>query len=832
MAWTIAWAVVPAAVVSCSTEENNIASRQGYIDVRVSIAPQFNLPDGSTLTPEAELIPHPDSLTLTLSNESASYTWTSVQDFRDRAQSFMAGAYTIKVSGSKNGGPRFDGIAKLDLQPNERTSVYITATPSAALLHSTYADNSSRYDLDSITVFDTMQGYIGVSTGDTLLYISPGNVTTYAHVRDLGTNTSVMLATPGRAGLSNGQVVSMSLSLSDDEITAAIDGTEVGTVNIADGLPANAPVVTPSGFTPGTPISIIEGQTFDKPVTMTVTSPACPLKHVNIVTEGPIIEQFELEANTIDLINPTPDDLKHLEESGIHFEISADRHTAVVDYTEGIEGLASQVTTKSRMSILAQDEAGACNSPIELIVQTHVMDLTLAGQGTATVGVDQATLKIHAASDVIDKDKFALYTTDKDGEYTIALPIVEASHDGNANVTLLFEVPSGLDDTPVQVHYMGLPRLATVIKRVNPRFTIKADPFATSAILRVSDIDPNLSRPDSVAAQIVRYADVSVDGHAASVWSRYPSQGILTITGLTPGTHYNIVLTLAGSAPAASTMTITETAEDVPMGDFGDWETDIKYEDLPCGGKFSATSAPVVNRQNFTDVATNWPKEFWASMNAKTFNRKSANHNTWYMQPSAMLDNIADGSYIKTISISSTGYDHNGADIPDYIQQEGQRLPYSANVPEVKGRAAGRLWLGSYDFNPATGNEKINQGVPFTCRPSALNGYFKYLPDITDGDDYGYVHVELVNIANGKETIIATGTLNFRTQPDYSAFRCPIEYTVYDLKPTHLRMMFVSSHYADCDNTANDRRVPVTPDLPNARMRGSTLWVSQLTFTY
>ena len=202
------------------------------------------------------------------------------------------------------------------------------------------------------------------------------------------------------------------------------------------------------------------------------------------------------------------------------------------------------------------------------------------------------------------------------------------------------------------------------------------------------------------------------------------------------------------------------------------------------------------------------------------------------MQPSGLLDNLREGTYTKTIAISSTGYDLNGGAIPDYIQQEGQRLPYSANVPAVRNRAAGRLWLGSYEFNPADGSEKINQGVSFSCRPSALNGYFRYLPDLTDGSDYGYVQIQLVNISNGKETLIATGRLNFRTQPDYAAFRCPIEYIVYDLKPTHLRIMFVSSHYADCDNTANDRLVPVTADMPNARMRGSTLWVSQLTFSY
>ena len=825
-------AAVPVSVVSCSTEENNVATRQGYIDVRVSMQPEFRMPDGTMLTPDAGLIPNPDSLALTLSNESASHTWPTVKAFRDDAQSFMAGAYTMKVAGGMPDGPRFEGVSDLELQAAGHTSVDITATPSVAMLHSIYTDNSTRYTLDSIMVFVPLQGFVTVASSDSLLYVSPGAITTYAHISDKGADKSVMIAMPGQAALNSAQVARMGLTLTDDDITAAIDGTDAGTVNLAGGLPDNSPVIIPSGFTPGTPISIIEGLTLSEPVTMTVSSPASPLRHVNLVVEGPILEQLNLETNSIDLINLSPEDAKFLEDSGIRFEVAKDRRSAKVDYTEALEDMASFVTTVSHFSIMAEDEAGTCNNPVELVVRTRVMSLTLTGQGTATVGVNRAMLSILAGSDVVEENDFSVYTKDSDGTYTVALPIASKSHDSGATINLWFNVPAGVRDIPVQVRYLGQPRLETVIKRVNPIFSLNADPFATTAVLSVGDIDSSLPQPDSVAAQIVRYASVTVDGRAASIWTRDPSHGVLIITGLTPGSRYKVALTLAGNTPAATAALTTEKAESVPMGDFSDWERSIKYENLPCGGKFSASSAPVVNRQNFVNVDVNWPKHKWASMNAKTFNRKAANHNTWYMQPSAILENISEDTYTKAIAISSTGYDANGKDIPDYIQEEGQRLPYSANVPEVKGRAAGRLWLGSYDFNPADGSEKINEGVPFACRPSALNGYFKYLPDLIDGSDYGYVRIELVNITDGKETKIATGMLNFRTQPDYAAFRCPINYLVYDLKPTHLRMMFVSSHHADCGDTANDRLVPVTPDLPNARMRGSTLWVSQLTFSY
>ena len=130
-----------------------MATRQGYIDVRVSMQPEFRMPDGTMLTPDAGLIPNPDSLALTLSNESASHTWPTVKAFRDDAQSFMAGAYTMKVAGGMPDGPRFEGVSDLELQAAGHTSVDITATPSVAMLMKfTRRESSSQETPFSVTI--------------------------------------------------------------------------------------------------------------------------------------------------------------------------------------------------------------------------------------------------------------------------------------------------------------------------------------------------------------------------------------------------------------------------------------------------------------------------------------------------------------------------------------------------------------------------------------------------------------------------------------------------------------------------------------------------------
>lgn len=824
---------VAANLVSCSTDEQNMNTRQGYIDLTVSLDARFRLPDGQTYTPPENSVPVADSMSVTLeSADGRSHTWPTVRAFRADAESYMEGAYTITLSGEKQGGPRMTGSADLQIVAGEHTRVSITATPDVALLRTRRSDGSDRFTLDYLTVHAPLQGYVDITAPDTALYMNYGTLMTYAHIHDNSDRRAVLTALPVNVTLERATVSDMSVQLRNDAVSILVNDRTEGNVSLADGLPAESPVATPSGFTPGVAVNILEGLTLKDPVVMTVTSAAAPLKHVNIVVDSPIIRESDLDYNTMDLLNLSTADREYLTNAGFSYSISEDRRTVVADFTHLLEEMASHMTTESRFILLAEDMNSACNEPLQLLVSTRVMELEPVSTSGAVVGVNRASVTIKAGSDVTEQGDFSVYTTDADGNYTVPLPVTSMSHDADSSITLNFTVPSGTGDVPVSVRYLGLERFTAVIKRVNPQFRLNVDPFATTAIVRVAFLDPNIQNPEDVRAEIIRLGSVTVNGAPASVWQRSPEQGALIITGLTPSADYRVDLTLVPGAPAASQDIHTENTAQVPSGDFGDWHHSFKYDHLACGGKFSATSVPVVNRQNFIDIHTKWPKKHWTSMNAKTFNTAARNHNTWYMQPCALLEDRDADSYVKTIAISSVGYDLDGEDIADYIQKDGESLPYSAVVPHVKSRAAGRLWLGSYSFDAATGREEITEGVPFNCRPSALNGFFRYLPDLTDGSDYGMVRLELVNIADGRETVIATGTFNFRTRPDYTAFKCPIDYTIYNLKPTHLRIMFLSSHHAGGTGRDADAQVPVTADLPNARMRGSTLWVSQLSFSY
>ncbi|MDE6396099.1 MAG: PCMD domain-containing protein, partial [Muribaculaceae bacterium] len=187
----------------------------------------------------------------------------------------------------------------------------------------------------------------------------------------------------------------------------------------------------------------------------------------------------------------------------------------------------------------------------------------------------------------------------------------------------------------------------------------------------------------------------------------------------------------------------------------------------------------------------------------------------------------------KSMMIESVGWDPDGEAIPDWVPQPGSgAVRHSEAVPHVSHRSAGRLFLGKYTFNSSTMTEVYNEGVPFSSRPSSLNGFYKYSPDAGDQTDHGKVTIELVRRdATTTETIIAAGEYVFGSCPDFKSFNVPLVYQRYDLHPTHLKIMFISSVEAD-EVPIDDDNVPVTPNTEKGAYIGSILWIDNLSFTY
>lgn len=79
------------------------------------------------------------------------------------------------------------------------------------------------------------------------------------------------------------------------------------------------------------------------------------------------------------------------------------------------------------------------------------------------------------------------------------------------------------------------------------------------------------------------------------------------------------------------------------------------------------------------------------------------------------------------VRIDNVAWDNTGAPIADYRQEGQPYVAYSRNVPPVKYKATGKLFIGSYKFDAATLEETYSEGMAFSSRPSALNGFYKFL---------------------------------------------------------------------------------------------------------
>lgn len=810
---------------ACTSDVRTSATQQGYIDLSVSVVPEF-ITDGQQPVPiDADLVPEAGSLAVTLTDRTsgASHTWQTADDFITDNQSFMAGEYVITVSGRKDKGPLFSATRQLTVPAGGRASVQMAIQPAEAMLRVSRAARSQLYRLRSLTVYTPEQGYRRIAGADSLLYVAPGELLVYADVSDA--TRAMLLALPLSHTLTSAHLTELSITLDGDIITAAANGTNAK-LSLADGLPDGAPAVTAAGFTPGVTMNVTEGLTLTQPVVMSVNSPT-PLRRLRLTFASELIRQFSMPFNVIDLLDLTTEQAELLDNAGMQYTIAVDRQSARMDFSHLIEEMSSLSSTLSQFSLLAEDRNGVCAEPMVLTIRTKLMDITLSATGAATVGVDTATLTLSTGSNLTEESDFTVMADDGSGNYTVPCPITDMTRNGS-DITLTVKVPSGLTDVPVTIYYLGQPRLTATIKRTDPDIVLKADPFATSVILRIESA-PGTGYSAEEMARITKLAHFTVNGAPASVWTRDPENGAVVINGLNPDRNYTIRLSLADDRPDRTVTLRTEAAQQIPAADFNDWHEVFSYKGLPSGGRFSATSVPVINRQNFVDVVLNWPKRYWASLNALTFDRSSSNQNTWYMQLSTILEGINSNSP-KAMRLTSVGYDHAGEAIADYVQQDGQQLPYSAVVPVVRQRAAGRLWLGEYRYKK-DGESTVVSGVPFTSRPSALNGFYKYLPDITDGNDRATVDVALVHRNDdGSETVVASGHQELRTASDFAAFHLQLNYTLFDVRPTHLQLMFCSSNRADFDN--GDADVPVTADPRNGVMCGSTLWISQLSFTY
>lgn len=191
------------------------------------------------------------------------------------------------------------------------------------------------------------------------------------------------------------------------------------------------------------------------------------------------------------------------------------------------------------------------------------------------------------------------------------------------------------------------------------------------------------------------------------------------------------------------------------------------------------------------------------------------------MQPSAYI--VRDDSYDGTFAmcLRSVAFDLNGEPIPDYTQTGQPYLQYSPIIPNIAYRAAGKLFLGGYSFDPATMEEKYRDIVDWHARPMSLNGYYKYSPSQSDPSDTGLAIIEVYGEMDGEQKLIGSSVAHLPVANSYTAFRATVSYSYFGVKATGLKVMFASSRTIGtiAEESAS---IKTTPDPVEGASAGST----------
>ncbi len=788
-------------------------------------------------------IPLPEAFSVRMSSEDGSYSkeWESAADFpvdeQFRTGNYMMEAYYGSIEEEGFGKPYYYGNSKFTVSEASVTPVTLTCSLANTMISIDYTDAFKGYFADYSTTLHSNGGAHIVYGKDEIrpAYLRPGNVTMNLSLTlPSGTTTMFQPAVIENALARHHYHVTMDVNggnMGTAQLVIMFDdalATEDFTIDLSDELMSSpAPEISAEGFVPGEHLSLTEGHEPENPVKMVINARA-GLASVIMTTSSSSLLAAGWPAE-IDLMAASGAERAKIEEMGMRVEglwNNPDK-MALLDFSNVLsEIMYDQTKPVSSFTIIAKDNLTKVSEPVTLSVAVAPVNVTVESVSKVSVGNDRATVVLRSA-EAMKPDRLTVELCHEDGVWENAGILYVAENPDDDLYTIEFDVPEGVADIPIRVKYSGNIKAETVIKRQAPKFKIEVDAFANQAVVKIItdevELLPFLTRNVSVFAGNVK----------RTVVSRDTDTGIVRVTGLNPSTSYSIKATVmegnANPSYCDAVGVYTESMTPIPNGDFEEIDDLIDYKGLYSGGRYSTSTVAIINQQNVVTLDVDFPKD-WASVNAKTFCDAAANKNTWYMQPSAV---IAPDKYsgTKAMKLSSVAWDVNGSPISDYIQEGTPYVKYNRNIPTISYRAAGKLFLGGYEFDASSLGETYNEGIDFASRPSALNGYFKYTPSAADYNDKGLVRVRVIGVVDGKDAVIADERMELPAASDYTAFSLPIRYGMFGVKATRIQVMASSSKHAGTI-AYETSAVKTVPDCASASSTGSVLWVDNLSFSY
>lgn len=831
-------------LASCSDESPWSGSdSEGAINLNFStdgrVMRQTRADDGvSPVVPDGNRF----AVSLVKADGSYSKNWTGVEAF-NREKSFPMGDYALTATygdldteGFDN--PYYKGSADVHVSPGVENPVSVVATLANAMVSIRYTtqfmDNFSAY---SASVQTEGHDWVVFAQNETRpAYIAPSEVKlNLTLTNEQGERVTIepasftavarhhYVVTIGVEGDAANGGLSLNVVFDDDVVAETVN------VTLGDELfSAPAPTVTPKGFTPGTPYT---GFTYSSPADQmefhVFAFGGLKSATLNVVSDNGFSPAF---GRTVELVNADALTQQQLASAGVvasGFFRNVDK-MGVVNLSKFIELLPAG---KYEVELHAVDAMTRASEPVKMSIELQAVELGFAAaQQSAEFMASEITVDITTnCSDVKDKLRFQAPDAQNRMVEAPVKSVTDVTASGKrtrAAGTFTYRYVLGIAPMPraeIDVKVMiGNEMRETKITMADPEYTITPDAFARKVVLKIEGKDE--AQTKQIRNRLTFYNnDVAVP--TVNV-SHDDASGLITISGLTPGTRYENMEAAYETARTAIPAFTTETEAQVPNGNFSATSQTLNIPSIDAGGKYKYLRGTY---QNTSSIQVDEPNG-WASVNAKTCYDASANKNTWFMVPSTMSQN---GSVL----IRSVAYDHNGAS--PALDDHGIliRDRYSRNAPaSFAAKASGELFLGSYSYSG--GVETRDEGVAFNSRPISVLFDYRYVP--VSGET-GLMTVAVVD-ASGH--VLASGSVDLTASESTSTRTVALNYSSADFgkKASSLRVGFkstknqsvnvpVPSDLADVSSTSA-RNHSIAANQYKSLCVGSQLWVSNVRLGY
>ena len=776
---------------ACSDTFNPTSDCEGRILPTVGVDPSVAAPSApakaaSRASGQAlEISANDLTLKLSANDGSLERSWASLTEF-NTAENFPVGAYTFEVS---YGDPKFGGFNKpyyfgstpLTVLENKTTPVNITAKLCNAMVTVRYSEAMNQYFTEySGEVTAGTSSYVYSPEEMRTLYVVPGRVSLNINVTKPNGVTGKLNAIDFQAEAAHHYVIdvtvnngnvgggALNVTFNSDVVEETVD------LDISDQvLSADAPTISPIGFTPGEPINLIEGSLPTDVIRMAITA-------AGIVETGILPCSPSLVARgwpeTVDLANADETTKAFLRHNGLGtagFD-GIKSNMAFVGFTaipQFLPYLPDGDNTVS-FTLVGKDKNAKTSAP--LTVTFNISEMMMNIINIQPLNVDATVLNFDfECNGPIDKVTFECKN-----EQGILRQVIGTKIEKDTSTENLYHVsvPVPANELPINIRANANNALPSDIYTIT-RSGVAArldnrNVFATHTTFSVRC---GHNTTDHAGNSTVL---ISTDGTNFTEYTSKSTDGVnITLTGLKPATKYYVKVNAHEGESKILEFT-TEAATQLPNSGMEEWRDGSQYNEKIPGQE-------------------NTP---WGTANKMT---TSIGMNVGYCRISGTTDSndkYPGSSGSKAALIRTVGYGHN---------------TNAGALSIVRNVAEGLLHLGS---NRTNKSDNLSEGMAFASRPTNITFYHKYTKK--NSADYGEA---VIWVKDAEGNIIASGTTKLESS-NYTRTIIPLHYTENCEKAAQIYVKFVSSANPACITTDNLNK--------GSQHVGSQLLIDDISLTY